>query len=49
VGHAVYDYTLSSTNANFTGVGAWFVQNLTMGVTRLNNLRAQLVIDNLFR
>jgi outer membrane receptor protein involved in Fe transport len=48
VGHAVFDNTLSSTNADFTGVGAWFVQNLTVGGTPTSNLRVQLVVDNLF-
>jgi outer membrane receptor protein involved in Fe transport len=48
VGHAVFDNALSSTNADFTGVGAWFVQNLTVGVTPTSNLRVQLVVDNLF-
>ena len=48
VGRAVWDNSLPSTNANFNGVGTWWVNNLTVGVTPTKNLKIQLVVDNIF-
>jgi iron complex outermembrane recepter protein len=48
VSRAVYDNALPSTNSFFNGVGTWFVNNLTVGVTPMDNLRIQLVVDNIF-
>jgi len=48
VGHAVFDNTLSADNANYQGVGWWFVNNLTVGAEPIPNLKVQLVVDNVF-
>jgi iron complex outermembrane receptor protein len=48
VGRAVWDNSLPGNNANFNGVGTWWVNNLTVGVTPIDNLKVQLVVDNIF-
>jgi iron complex outermembrane receptor protein len=48
VGHALWDNTLPATNSLDTGVGWWFVHNLTVGVTPNNSFKVQLVVNNVF-
>jgi outer membrane receptor protein involved in Fe transport len=48
VGRAVWDNTLPGNNANFNGVGTWWVNNLTVGASPIENLKVQLVVNNIF-
>jgi iron complex outermembrane recepter protein len=48
VSRAVYDNALPANNSFFNGVGTWFVNNLTVGVTPIDSLKIQLVVDNIF-
>ncbi|HEY2782394.1 MAG TPA: TonB-dependent receptor [Steroidobacteraceae bacterium] len=48
IGKAAFDNTLSSTNSQITGVGAWWVNDLTLGYSPVPNLKMQLVVDNVF-
>jgi outer membrane receptor protein involved in Fe transport len=48
VGRAVWDNALPASNSLANGVGTWWVNNLTVGVTPIDNLKVQLVVDNIF-
>jgi iron complex outermembrane recepter protein len=47
-GHAVWDNALPANNSPYPGVGWWAVNNLTVGVEPVSNLKLQLVVDNIF-
>jgi iron complex outermembrane recepter protein len=47
-GPAVWDNSLSPTNTQLQGVGAWWVHNLTLDYDATQHLRVQFVVDNVF-
>jgi iron complex outermembrane recepter protein len=48
-GRAVFDNALAGTNTSqITGVGNWWVNDLTLGYSPIPNLKVQLVVDNVF-
>jgi outer membrane receptor protein involved in Fe transport len=47
-GKAVYDNQQANNVSQFLGVGAWWVNNLTVGYAPIDNLKLQLVVDNIF-
>jgi iron complex outermembrane receptor protein len=47
-GKAVFDNQQANNVSQFTGVGAWWVNNVTVGYQPIDNLKLQLVVDNIF-
>jgi iron complex outermembrane recepter protein len=47
-GKAVYDNQQANNVSQFLGVSAWWVNNLTVGYAPIDNLKLQLVVDNIF-
>jgi iron complex outermembrane recepter protein len=45
---AVFDNQQAANVAQFQGVGAWWINNLTVGYAPIDNLKLQLVVDNIF-
>jgi iron complex outermembrane receptor protein len=48
VGHAVFDNSFPPGYSQITGVGGWWMNDFTLGVMPMPNLRLQLVVDNVF-
>jgi len=48
VGRAVWDNSLSPTNTELQGVGAFWVQNVTLDYDVTSHVQVQLVVDNVF-
>jgi iron complex outermembrane receptor protein len=47
-GKAVFDNQQSNNVSQFLGVNAWWINNLTVGYQPIDNLKVQLVVDNIF-
>jgi iron complex outermembrane recepter protein len=47
-GHAIFSNSLPPGYTQITGVGGWWMNDLTVGFTPLPNLKLQLVVDNVF-
>jgi iron complex outermembrane recepter protein len=47
-GKAVFDNQQANNVSQFLGVGAWWLNNLTVGYAPIDNLKLQLVVDNVF-
>ena len=48
-GKSVFDNQLAGSNTSqITGVGNWWINDLTLGYSPLENLKVQLVVDNVF-
>jgi iron complex outermembrane recepter protein len=47
-GHAIFSNSLPPGYTQVTGVGGWWMNDLTVGVTPIANLKLQLVVDNVF-
>ena len=47
-GKAVFDNQQADNVSQFSGVSAWWVNNLTVGYAPIDNLILQLVVDNIF-
>ena len=47
-GHAVFDNSFPPGYSQITGVGGWWMNDFTLGVTPMPNLKLQLVVDNVF-
>jgi iron complex outermembrane receptor protein len=47
-GHAIFSNSLPPGYTQVTGVGGWWMNDLTLGLTPIPNLRLQLVVDNVF-
>ena len=48
-GKAVFDNSLAGSNTSqITGVGNWWVNDVTLGYSPMPNLKVQLVVDNVF-
>jgi iron complex outermembrane receptor protein len=47
-GHSLFGNSLPANYSQITGLAGWWVNDLTVGVTPIGNLKLQLVIDNVF-
>jgi iron complex outermembrane recepter protein len=47
-GHAIFSNSLPPGYTQVTGVGGWWMNDLTVGFAPMANLKLQLVVDNVF-